>query len=173
MTTAAQDNWHTTSSRLWKQLTPEEKLLAATELAKDTAPVIRASVIGVVAEARKMRTVAARKLPAEAQAKVIATVRDPGEMLASSLLVALHLGPRRPMLVAFLDALGLPHDDGVLKDESTTAISVEDLEKGCAALSGEPRASILTYLNTLWLQDPERWANARTVAGSFEPGPPQ
>ena len=115
----ANDHWQTTSARLWRTLTPEERSTAAAELVKDQSALVRASVIAVVAEARKMRPVAARKLPRDAQARVIATVRDPGEILASSLLVALHLGPRRPMLVAFLDAVGLPHEDGLLKATPT------------------------------------------------------
>ena len=164
MTSASpQDLWQTTSNRLWKTLSPEEKSLAAAELVKDPTPLIKASVIAVVAEARKMRAIAAKKLPPEVQAKIVATVRDPGEILASSLLVALHLGPRKPMLIAFLDALGLPHEDGVLKDEATEAIGLEDLKKGCAALSAEPPSAIRIYLNTLWLQDGARWANAKDV----------
>jgi len=165
MTTSSPSNdlWQTTSNRLWKTLSPEEKNLAAAEMVKDPTPLIRASVTAVVADARKMRPIAARKLPPEVQAKIVATVRDPGEVLASSLLVALHLGPRKPMLVAFLDALGLPHEDGVLNDDSTTPIGLEDLKKACAALSSEPPSAVRIYLNTLWLQDPDRWANARDV----------
>ena len=165
MTTSATGNdlWQTTSNRLWKTLSPEEKSLAAAELAKDDSTLIRASVIAVVADARKMRAVAARKLPRDAQARIVATVRDPGEILASSLLVALHLGPRKPMLIAFLDALGLPHEDGVLKEETTEAVGLDDLKKACAAIASESASAIRVYLNTLWLQDPERWANARDV----------
>jgi hypothetical protein len=165
MTTSApsDDLWQTTSNRLWKTLSPEEKSLAAAELVKDTSALTRASVTAVVADARKMRPIAARKLPAEVQARIIATVREPGEMLASSLLVALHLGPRKPMLVAFLDALGLPHEDGVLKDEATEPIALADLKKGCAALASESPSAVRTYLNTLWLQDPSRWENAKDV----------
>jgi hypothetical protein len=159
----AHDSWQTTSNRLWKTLPPEEKSLAAAELVKDPSPMIRASVTAVVADARKMRPVAARKLPPESQARIIATVRDPGEILASSLLVALHLGPRKPMLVAFLDALGLPHEDGVLKDESTEPVPLADLTKACAAISSESPSAIRVYLNTLWLQDAERWAFAKNV----------
>ncbi|MBK5256930.1 MAG: hypothetical protein JJE39_12930 [Vicinamibacteria bacterium] len=165
MTTPSSSNdlWQSTSNRLWKTLSPEERNLAATELVKDPTPLIRASVIAVVAEARKMRAVAVRKLQADVQARIIATVRDPGEVLASSLLVALHLGPRKPMLVAFLDALGLPHEDGILKDEATEPIALGELKKGCAALASEPPAAIRTYLNTLWLQDPGRWAHAKDI----------
>lgn len=160
---SSNDLWQSTSNRLWKTLSPEEKNLAAAELVKDPSPLIRGSVIAVVSDARKMRPIAARKLPPEVQARIVATVRDPGEILASSLLVALHLGPRKPMLVAFLDAMGLPHEDGVLKDEATEAISLDDLKKGCAALASESPSAIRIYLNTLWLQDGARWANARDV----------
>lgn len=166
MTTSApsNDSWQPTANRLWKTLSPEEKSLAAAELVKDTSPVIRASVVAVVAEARKMRAVAARKLPPDVQARIVATVRDPGEILASSLLVALHLGPRKPMLVGFLDALGLAHEDGILKDEATEPVSLDDLKKGRAALGAESPSAVKVYLNTLWLQDPERWANVMEVA---------
>ena len=157
------DLWQTTSNRLWKTLSPDEKNLAAAEMVKDPTPLIRASVVAVVADARKMRPIAARKLPPEVQAKIVATVRDPGEVLASSLLVALHLGPRKPMLIAFLDALGLAHEDGVLKDDSSTPISLEALKKACAALASESPSAVRIYLNTLWLQDPDRWANAKDV----------
>src|SRR6187401_899504 len=62
MTSSPNDLWQTTSNRLWKTLTPEEKSLAAAEMVKDPTPLIKASVIAVVADARKMRPVAAKKL---------------------------------------------------------------------------------------------------------------
>jgi hypothetical protein len=161
--TPPNDLWQSTSNRLWKTLSSEEKSLAAAELVKDNSPLIRASVTSVVADARKMRPIVARKLPAEVQARIVATVRDPGEILASSLLVALHLGPRRPMLVAFLDALGLPHEDGVLKDEATAPIALADLERARAALRSESPSAVRIYLNTLWLQDPDRWEHAKDM----------
>ncbi len=67
---------------------------------------------------------------------------------------------RRPLLAAFLDALGLPHEDGVLKEEADAAAPVT-VEKAKAAIGGPrvlPAGEVRTYLNTLWLQDPERWA---------------
>ena len=157
------DLWQTTSARLWKTLSAEEKSLAATELVKDESPMTRAGITAVVSDARKMRPIAVKKLSREVQARVVASVRDPGEILASSLLVALHLGPRKPMLIAFLDALELPHEDGVLKDETSEPVSLDDLTKGVAAVGFESPSAIRVYLNTLWLQDAERWANARNV----------
>jgi hypothetical protein len=74
--------------------------------------------------------------------------------------VALHLGGRRSMLATFLDAAGLPHENGVLKDDAeTAAVPADAAEKGIAALraAGHTPDQIRTYLNTLWLQDPDRW----------------
>jgi hypothetical protein len=100
----------------------------------------------------------ARALDEEEKARSLASVLDPGETVASALLVALHLGERRPILAAFLDAAGLPHENGVLKEEDSTPLSEDAARAGVRALlASYPRAHVETYLNTLWLQDPERW----------------
>ena len=46
------------------------------------------------------------------------------------------------MLIAFLDALGLHHEDGVLKDDSAEPIALENLKKACAALGSESPAAV-------------------------------
>jgi hypothetical protein len=108
-----------------------------------------------------MRPQAARALPAEEKARAVASVLEPGEAVASALLVALHVGERRPLLAAFLDRLGLPHDDGILNEEDDAAarpISEEAARRGVTALAAAfPQPQVLAYLNVLWLQDPERW----------------
>jgi hypothetical protein len=57
--------------------------------------------------------------------------------------------------------VGLPHENGLLKDEPPeVAPLVEDAARAGvkALLAAFPRSQVETYLNTLWLQDPERWA---------------
>jgi hypothetical protein len=64
------------------------------------------------------------------------------------------------MLATFLDAAGLPHENGLLKDEAEEgAVAVEAARKGVSALraAGHSPEQVRTYLNTLWLQDPDRW----------------
>ncbi len=157
-------SFEATAGRLWKRLPPEDRLLAATCFWRQPVPELLGSALGVIVQARHMRPQAARGLPPESQARILASVLDPGEALASSLLVALHLGARRAMLCAFLDALGFSHEGGVLKDEGEPA----PLEQAAArtavtALAGFfPREQIEVYLNTLWLQDPGRWEVLRT-----------
>jgi hypothetical protein len=151
---------HSTATRLWKHLPPEERLAAAAAFFAEPPPELAGVALGALVKARHLRPQAARALPPEAQARVLATVLDPGEPLAQGLLVSLHLTHRRPLLRSFLDALGLAHEDGVLKEEgdSVVPVPVEKAKAAVAALGSFPSAEIRAYLNTLWLQDPERWA---------------
>ena len=151
--------FHTTATRLWKHLPLEERLLAATAFYAEPPPELAGAALGALVKARHLRPQAARSLAPDAQARILATVLDPGEPLAQGLLVSLHLAHRRPLLGAFLDALSLPHDDGVLKEDAEVApVTAEKARAAAARLASFPAAEVRTYLNTLWLQDPERWA---------------
>ena len=72
------------------------------------------------------------------------------------------------MLATFLDAAGLPHENGVLKDDDAgeEAVGEDAARKGVAALraAGHSAEQVRTYLNTLWLQDPERWKSLEGLA---------
>jgi hypothetical protein len=147
-----------TATRLWKRLTREERLAAASAFWQETPQEVAGSALAAIVKARHLRPQVARALDDEAKARSLASVLDPGETVASALLVALHLGDRRLILGAFLDAAGLPHENGVLKEEDTTPLTEEAARAGVRALAAAyPRGHVETYLNTLWLQDPERW----------------
>jgi hypothetical protein len=163
--------FHSTATRLWKHLPHEERLAAATAFFAETPRELAGTAIAALASARHLRPQAARALAPDAQARILATVLDSGEPLAQGLLVSLHLGQRKPLLRAFLDALALPHEDGVLKEEGEAPpVTPEQARAGVAALASFPPGEVRTYLNTLWLQDPDRWgaleAAADQIAGS-------
>ena len=151
--------FQTTATRLWKSLTPDERLRAAAAFFAEIPPELAGAAVGALVRARHLRPQAARALAPDAQARILATVLDPGEPLAQGLLVGLHLAERRPLLGAFLDALALPHEDGILKQEADSAPPVDQTGARAAlgALTAFPTDEVRTYLNTLWLQDPERW----------------
>jgi hypothetical protein len=155
-----------TAGKLWKRLTREDRLAAAQQFFTQPPQEVYGTALGAIVRARKLRPQVARSLPPEEQAKALASVLDPGEPLAGSLLVALHMGDRRPLLGAFLDAVGLPHEDGLLKDDADgVPFTAESAKKGVAALlAAYPREQVEVYLNTLWLQDPEHWAPLEGVA---------
>jgi hypothetical protein len=145
--------------RIWKKLAREERLSAARRFFEEPPAEALASALGAIVKARHVRPQVARGMPREEQARALAGIADPGEGVAASLLVALHLGERRALLRAFLDAAGIAHEDGLIKDDETAALGEE---KGRAAVQAIartfPRAEVDVYLNVLWQQDPERWA---------------
>jgi hypothetical protein len=147
------------AARLWKRLPPEERLAAANAFWAEPPTETAGLALAAVVQARHLRPQVARALPPAEQARVLASVGSLGEPLASSLLVALHLGQRRALLGTFLDAAGLPHEDGVLKEEGETPpVDPKAVQAGVEALRQKHSAQeIRTYLNTLWLQDPDRW----------------
>jgi hypothetical protein len=148
-----------TSLRLWKHLSREEKLAAATHFWQEPPPALVPTALAALVAARKLRPQAARALPHDQQAKILASVLDPGEPLSAFLLASLHLGDRRPILRSFLDAVGLPHEDGMLKPESDDmALDKDKVQAAVQKIAAEfPRAQVDLYLNVLWLQDPDRW----------------
>ena len=157
------------ATRLWKGLTPDERLRAAAAFFSEPPPELAAAAVGALVKSRHLRPQAARALAPDAQARILATVLDPGEPLAQGLLVGLHLTDRRPLLGAFLDALDLPHEDGILKEEADQSPPVDAARarRALAALASFPAEQVRTYLNTLWLQDPERW---QALEGLYSPG---
>src|SRR5512140_2735253 len=142
---------HPTATRLWKHLPPEDRLAATSAFFKETPAELAGIALGAVVKARHMRPQAARKLPPDAQARILASVLDPGEPLAQGLLVGLHLADRRPLLAAFLDAPAIPHDNGVLAEEKEAAppLALEKARQAVAACGAFPRTQVLTYVNTL------------------------
>lgn len=153
--------FETTPTRLWKRLSSEERLAAALSFWQEPPAEVMGTALGLIVKARHMRPQAVRALAPEARARALAPVLDPGDALAAALLVALHMGERRPLLAVFLDAVGLNHENGILKDEppDVAPLGEEAARAGVKALlAAFPRPQVDTYLNTLWLQDPERWA---------------
>jgi hypothetical protein len=149
-----------TATRLWKRLAPAERKASAESFFAQPPSELLGTALQAIVKARHLRPQAARRLRPEEQARILAGILEPGEPLAAALLVALHLKERRPLLAAFLDAVGLPHEDGLLKEEADQAppLTEEKAREGVSALRAAfPADQVRTYLNTLWLQDPERW----------------
>ena len=77
--------------------------------------------------------------------------------IAGKPLIVYHLAEQRPMLGAFLDALGVKHENGLI-DDDTLKPDPEKIAGAVARLTAEyPKESVTLYLNTLLCQDPETW----------------
>ena len=124
-------------SQLWKQLSAERKTQAAEAFWSDpNASVEHAEAIMAIAQRIKFRPKSVIALSVEKKARHLVSVGVVSELVAARLLVAYHLAHQRPMMAAFLDALGIAHDEGLINEENVEAPSTERLEKAAKAIVG-------------------------------------
>lgn len=155
-------------SQLWKQLSAERKMQAAEAFWSDrNASVEHAEAIVAIAQRIKFRPKSVIALSVEKKARHLLSVGAVSELVAARLLVAYHLAHQRPMMGAFLDALGIAHDEGLINDENVEAPSTERLEKAAKAIAASfPAPDVALYLSTLMWQDPETWGGLEKVPES-------
>ena len=146
-------------SQLWKQLPPERKLQAAEAFWSDrNASVEHAEAIVAIAQRIKFRPKSVIALPVDKKARHLVALSVVSELVAARLLVAYHLTHQRPLMAAFLDALGIEHEDGLIKAEEMEAPPADRLEQAAKKIASDyPAPDVTLYLTTLMWQDPETW----------------
>jgi len=146
-------------SLLWKRLSAERKLQAADAFWADReAATEQAEAVMLIAHRIKFRAKSVLSLPRERKAKHLVGLGAVSEMLAARLLVAYHLANQRPMMGAFLDALGITHENGLIADDELQAPNAERLQAAAQAIAEvHPAEDVALYLSTLMWQDPDTW----------------
>jgi hypothetical protein len=67
------------------------------------------------------------------------------------------------MMGTFLDALGIGHDNGVIREDEVKP-DAERIGPAVTQIAAQyPAESVSLYLNTLLCQDPEAWRALETV----------
>jgi len=146
-------------SQIWKELAADRKLLAADAFWRDeNAFAEQAEAIATIAQRIKFRLKSVQALPIDKKARHLVAFPAVSEAMAARLLVSFHLQHQRPMMAAFLDALGIAHEDGMIADEELTAPDASKLGAAATTLAGSyPPADVALYFSTLLWQDPETW----------------
>jgi len=146
-------------SQLWKGLAAERKAQAAEAFWRDeNAAAEQAEVIATIAQRLKFRPKSAMALPIEKKTRYLAAMPAVSDLVAARLLVAFHLEQQRPMMAAFLDALGIGHDNGLIADENVQPPDPDKLRGAAAAIAASyPAEDVALYLITLQWQDPDTW----------------
>ena len=147
-------------SQLWKRLPSERKVLAADAFWQDENAVAeQAEVIALIAQRIKFRVRSVQTLPREKKSRHLINLGAVSEMVAARLLVAYHLYHQRAMMGAFLDGLGIKHEEGLIADEELQPPSNDRLRESAKGLAASyPAEDVALYLSTLMWQDPETWA---------------
>ena len=146
-------------SQLWKRLSPERKLQAAEGFWRDdNAGAEHAEAVATIAQRLKFRVKSVVALPTEKKARHLASMPTVSELVAARLLVAYHLETQRPMMGAFLDALGIKHENGLIEDEEMKPPGPDKLREAANTLRASfPADDVALYFTTLMWQDPETW----------------
>ena len=152
-----------TPSRLWAAMEPDDRMEAARNLYAGENKEAKMEANMSIAVNLKFRPAAVQRLPVEKRAGYVARGFRPDDSLAVSLLLALHMGERRDILVAFLDVLEIPHDAGMIDDDYDLSTPAGDkLAAAVTALEGGfPQERVGLYLAALLAVDPETWGGVR------------
>jgi hypothetical protein len=154
----------TTIRKLWKALTPEERTAAiSASLVDDANGWVKTTTRGAIAGALKFRPQTVATWPRQKLIAEAARLPLDDAQLLSAYLVDLHLGTRRPMMAAFLDAVGVKHEDGRIDTEASGPIDVSPakLEAAADELTRQfPADEVVIYFLTLLLQDADTWGGA-------------
>ena len=158
-------------SRLWKKLSSERRLAAA-ELfwADEQSTEQQIEAVGALAAHMKFRAKSVVGLPLEKKAKYLATLPVVSDTVAARALVNYHLARQRPMMAAFLDSLGIAHEDGLINDDNMTKPDKAALTAAAAELATRfPRDDVSLYFSTLVSPDPDTWGGLAELTAEHSP----
>jgi hypothetical protein len=148
-----------TPSRLWKQMTAEQRQRAARAFWGDEdARADQLQAVMLIAQQKKFRPKTVNGLDLDRKTRHLATMPSLPDALAARALVVYHLAEHRAMMGAFLDALGIAHENGLIQEESVKPDAAK-IGGAVDAISRQfPAEDVRLYLDTLLCQDPETWA---------------
>jgi len=151
-----------TPSKLWKRMTADQRLKAARAFWLDEqATDDQIQAVLVIAQQKKFRPKFVLSLDTDRKAKHLSGLRTLPDALAARALVIYHLAEQRDMMGAFLDALGIAHENGLIQDDGVKP-DPDKLQPAVAALNARfPAEDVSLYLQTLVCQDPDTWGALR------------
>ena len=147
-----------TPAKLWKRMTSDQRLEAAHAFWNDEqAANDQIQAVLLIAQQKKFRPKSVLALDEDRKARHFSTLSGLPDSLAARALISYHLASQRDMMGAFLDALGISHENGLIQDDEAKP-DPEKVRPAVTALAEQfPPASVSLYLNTLLCQDPETW----------------
>ena len=153
-----------TPSRLWKKMTLEQRQRAARAFWEDeeaASDQVQAALL--IAQQKKFRPKTVVSLDVDRKARHLASLASVPDAIAGRALIVYHLAEQRPMMGAFLDALGIAHEHGLIQEEEVKP-DASKIQPAAAQLAQQfPPADVRLYLDTLLCQDPETWGALRDV----------
>ena len=143
-------------------MTSAQRLAAAAAFWRDEqATDDQIQAVLLISQQKKFRPKSVVALDADRKARHLASIVNLPEALAARALVVYHLTEQRPMMGAFLDALGIAHENGLIQEDGVKPDAEKILSAAAQIARQYPAAEVSLYLNTLLCQDPENWGALR------------
>jgi hypothetical protein len=146
-------------SKIWRRMPLEHRIDAAGLFWDDEHSADQQmEAVSSIAGHMKFRPRSVIGLPPERRAKYLAQLPTIPDAIAARALVNYHLERQRPMMIAFLELIGIPHENGLIADDNTVKPEVEKIRSAARQLKTSfPPDDVTTYLSTLVSQDPVTW----------------
>ena len=141
---------------------PGKRLIAADAFwREEQADIQMQHVDAIVAIAKRLnfRAKSVQALPVERKAKHLANLSEVSDAVATRALIAYHFTAKRDLMGAFLDALGITHENGLINEESVPPPGREKLRTAIASVrSAFSKEDVDLYMRTLAALDGDTWA---------------
>ena len=146
-------------SRIWKRMTPERRSDAAQLFWSDEQSAEQqVEACATIATHMKFRAKTVLQLPLDKKTSYLVRLPNVSDAVAARALVNYHLERQRPMMSAFLDALGITHENGLISDETVVKPESAKLRAAAADVAAKyPPEDVALYFSTLVSQDPDTW----------------
>jgi hypothetical protein len=158
------------AGQLWRHVPIERRLDAARAFWADRqATAQHAEAVSEMARLLKFRPQSMNALPTEKKVRHLASLANLSDSVAGQVLVTYHLATKRPMMGAFLDALRVANEDGVIAAPAELkAPDPKLLQKAVAGLAESfPPEDVRLYLSTLLVQDGAVWGGLSGLLGTL------
>jgi hypothetical protein len=122
------------SYQVFASLDPQ-RAVAIVRALHEKVPAIYAQALGAACVALRARPVYLQRQPMEKRAEAIrrALARVAADPIAAEVLAVYFLECRKPLLVEWLDQLGLPHKEGILETDAPAQPADETLREAARA----------------------------------------
>ena len=154
---------------IWELMNDDEKKAAAVAFWKGADRESRAGLEMALAQDLKFRPQSVRQLSAEkVSGRLVRLAEAVPETVLFQYLFHLHMGERRPLMVEYLDAVGLPHDNGALElPEDFEGPDGAKVEQAGRELVKAHDHEALVYLGTLSVADADFWEALEPVLKEY------
>lgn len=145
---------------------PAERRTAAAELfwSDEQSAEQQVEACATIATQMKFRAKSVLSLPVDKKTKYLVGLPQVSDAVAARALVNYHLGLKRPMMGDFLDALGVAHEEGLIKDETVVKPDSEKLRAAVDQVAAKyPADDVALYFATLVSQDPDTWGELASL----------